>query len=199
MAGALCQVCTSLQRHLHQCDVAGGGARQAALIRPRWHCVRRGSRDYVRTNSLARLLGMMGSAHDGEALKAARIADRLVRDAGCTWFDVEVFGFVLALTAFSTNALAQNNITVLTPTTDSCLSYTRAIEANDFMLTEGVNGWALGYLSGVAQATGIDILRDAAAPDLFRQLYSVCKAEPRQLLSAALEGIARNLIAAKRH
>jgi len=87
----------------------------------------------------------MGSAHDGQALNAARIADRLVRDAGCTWFDVEVFGFVLALTAFSTNALAQNNITVLTPTTDSCLSYTRAIEANDFMLTEGVNGWALAW------------------------------------------------------
>ena len=141
----------------------------------------------------------MGSAHDGQALNAARIADRLGRDAGRTWFDVEVFGFVLALTAFSTNALAQNNITVLTPTTDSCLSYTRAIEANDFMLTEGVNGWALGYLSGVAQGTGIDILRDEAAPDLFRQLYSACKAEPRQLLSVVLEGIARNLLAAKRH
>jgi len=110
-----------------------------------------------------------------------------------------VFSFVLALTAFSTNALAQNNIMVLTPTTDSCLSYTQAMEANDLILTEGLNGWALGYLSGVAQGTGIDILRDAAAPDLFRQLYLVCKAQPRQLLSVALEGIARNLIAARRH
>jgi len=109
---------------------------------------------------------MMGSAHDGEALNA-RIADRLGRDAGCTWFDVEVFGFVLALTAFSTNALAQNNITVLTPTTDSCLSYTRAIEANDFMLTEGVNGWALawfGFASRVELAKQITPLNPATRP-----------------------------------
>jgi hypothetical protein len=37
---------------------------------------------------LARLLGMLGSDHDGEALNAARMADRLVREAGVTWFDV---------------------------------------------------------------------------------------------------------------
>ena len=36
---------------------------------------------------LARLLGMTGSAHDGEALNAARLADRLVRDRGVTWID----------------------------------------------------------------------------------------------------------------
>ena len=37
---------------------------------------------------LARLLGMMGSQHDGEALNAARLADKLVREQGITWFDV---------------------------------------------------------------------------------------------------------------
>jgi hypothetical protein len=37
---------------------------------------------------LARLLGMIGSAHDGEALNAARLADRLIRDRELTWFDV---------------------------------------------------------------------------------------------------------------
>lgn len=34
---------------------------------------------------LARLLGMVGSTHDGEALNAARLADRLVRNEGLTW------------------------------------------------------------------------------------------------------------------
>ncbi len=34
---------------------------------------------------LSRVLGMMGSDHDGEVLNAARMADRLVRDAGLTW------------------------------------------------------------------------------------------------------------------
>jgi hypothetical protein len=37
---------------------------------------------------LARLLGMIGSDHDGEALNAARMADRLVREKGLTWDDV---------------------------------------------------------------------------------------------------------------
>lgn len=36
---------------------------------------------------LARLLGMTGSAHDGEALNAARLADRLLKDRGVTWTD----------------------------------------------------------------------------------------------------------------
>jgi hypothetical protein len=37
---------------------------------------------------LVKLLGMVGSAHDGEALNAARLADKLLRDAGLTWADV---------------------------------------------------------------------------------------------------------------
>src|SRR3954471_3160878 len=37
---------------------------------------------------LARLLAMMGAAHDGEALNASRLADRLVRESGATWLDV---------------------------------------------------------------------------------------------------------------
>ena len=37
------------------------------------------------TTKLARLLGMIGSIHDGEALNAARLANRLVAEAGSTW------------------------------------------------------------------------------------------------------------------
>jgi hypothetical protein len=37
---------------------------------------------------LARLLGVMGSDHDGEVLNAARMADRLVREQGATWHEV---------------------------------------------------------------------------------------------------------------
>ena len=35
---------------------------------------------------LARLLGMCGSNSDNEALSAARLADRLIRARGVTWF-----------------------------------------------------------------------------------------------------------------
>ena len=39
---------------------------------------------------LARVLGMLGSAHDGEALAAARQAERLRADAGLTWADIVI-------------------------------------------------------------------------------------------------------------
>lgn len=37
---------------------------------------------------LSQLLGMIGSSHDGEALSAARAADRMVKQANATWSDV---------------------------------------------------------------------------------------------------------------
>ena len=37
---------------------------------------------------LIKLLGMIGSAHDGEALNAAKLANKLVREASLTWSDV---------------------------------------------------------------------------------------------------------------
>ena len=37
---------------------------------------------------LAKLLGMTGSQHEGEALNAMRLANRIVREAQMTWFDV---------------------------------------------------------------------------------------------------------------
>ena len=39
-------------------------------------------------DKLAKLLGMTGSSHDGEALNAARMADRLRRDLGLQWSDI---------------------------------------------------------------------------------------------------------------
>lgn len=37
---------------------------------------------------LAKCVGLLGSAHDGEALAAGRAADLLIRQAGLTWLDV---------------------------------------------------------------------------------------------------------------
>lgn len=44
--------------------------------------------DRVDRQRLEKLLGLMGSPHDGEALAAARKADALVRSAKLTWADV---------------------------------------------------------------------------------------------------------------
>jgi len=35
-----------------------------------------------------RVIAMVGSAHDGEAPAAARLAERLLRDGGLTWADL---------------------------------------------------------------------------------------------------------------
>jgi hypothetical protein len=37
---------------------------------------------------LAKLLGMLGSGHDGEVVNAARAADRVVRGSGLRWPDI---------------------------------------------------------------------------------------------------------------
>jgi hypothetical protein len=39
---------------------------------------------------LTKLLGMMGSQHDGEALAAARQAERLRAEAGLTWAEIVI-------------------------------------------------------------------------------------------------------------
>jgi hypothetical protein len=41
---------------------------------------------------LTKLLGLLGSNHDGEVVAAARAAQRLVKDAGMQWEDVLFFG-----------------------------------------------------------------------------------------------------------
>jgi hypothetical protein len=40
------------------------------------------------TERFVRVIAMVGSAHDGEALTAARLAERLLRDGGLTWADL---------------------------------------------------------------------------------------------------------------
>ena len=44
--------------------------------------------DVSAAQRLVRLLGMLGSAHDGEALNAGRMADRLIRERGLTWSQI---------------------------------------------------------------------------------------------------------------
>src|SRR6516164_8531270 len=44
--------------------------------------------DSLDRERLARIIGMVGSTYDGEALAGARQADKLIRAAGLTWPDV---------------------------------------------------------------------------------------------------------------
>jgi hypothetical protein len=58
---------------------------------------------------LARVLGLTGSSMDGEALTAARTADRLVRDSGRTWADfIEAYKVAETATAAAAELLGEN-------------------------------------------------------------------------------------------
>ena len=55
-------------------------------------------------------------------------------------------------------------------------------------------GWALGFLSGVVQATGIDFLRNVSSQEAMSRLLSACRNQPTKSLSVASEEIAEALI-----
>jgi hypothetical protein len=100
-----------------------------------------------------------------------------------------------AAVAASSPALAQHTVRVLTPSSDVCRSFTAAMDASDTAPLLALSGWALGFLSGVAQGTGIDFLRDQDGSKLLVRLYSECSKQPNKLLSFAVEEMANALVA----
>jgi hypothetical protein len=64
----------------------------------------------------------------------------------------------LALTLFTVSTQAEATVRVLTTTADSCLAFTTAMDAISALFA-----WTLGFLSGVAQGTGTDYLRNVDA------------------------------------
>src|SRR6185312_11345823 len=66
----------------------------------------------------------------------------------------------LALTA---PAMAQQRIKILAPSEDTCSALTAAMDAGDTSKVLSLGGWALGFLSGIAQESGKDILRDVTS------------------------------------
>jgi hypothetical protein len=100
---------------------------------------------------------------------------------------------LLILAFLSQPAAAQQKIQILTPTDDSCAIFTAAMDSGDpKVVAQG--GWALGFLSGVAQGAGVDILRGATAQGVMNRLYKVCQEQPRRAVSVVLEEIARSLV-----
>jgi len=94
-------------------------------------------------------------------------------------------------------ASAQQSIKILTPTSDSCAAFVEALDTNQEPLLVALGGWATGYLSGVAQGTGIDFLRsvEPGNASVFLRLRKECQRQPKELLSVALENISREMIA----
>ena len=92
-------------------------------------------------------------------------------------------------------ASADQGIKFLAPPVDTCRAYTAAVFGNNRMSLVGFSGWFLGFLSGMAQGTGIDFLRDANVDDLNKRLYEECRAQPDEPLSSVVEEMAKKLMA----
>jgi hypothetical protein len=103
-----------------------------------------------------------------------------------------------AIVAASHAASAQQNVRILTPSLDTCSAFTKAMDAKDEARLAGLTGWTLGYLSGVAQGSGVDFLRNAEASKLFTRLYAGCSTQPSKSLSLAVEEMAREFLASRK-
>ncbi len=100
-----------------------------------------------------------------------------------------------AIVMGGTETSAEQAIRLLTPPVDTCRAYTAAVFGNDRSTLVGLSGWFLGFLSGMAQGTGIDFLRNEDVEKLNHRLYDGCRAQPDRSLSIAAEEIAKSLIA----
>jgi hypothetical protein len=106
---------------------------------------------------------------------------------------VIVLAWAIAMGGSETSA--DQGIKVLTPPVDTCRAYTAAVFGNNRMTLVGFSGWFLGFLSGMAQGTGIDFLRDADVEDLNKRLYEGCREQPDKSLSSVVEEMSKSLIA----
>lgn len=91
---------------------------------------------------------------------------------------------------------AQQAVKILTPTADSCAAFMAAMDSGDPTKVTALGGWALGFLSGVAQGANVDILRGATARGVMNRLYSDCQKQPERPMSVVLEGMAHSLVTA---
>lgn len=107
---------------------------------------------------------------------------------------------ITAIVCHAQYAVAQENIKILTPNSDSCAVFIQALNTNQesqLSTLIALGGWATGYLSGVAQGTGIDFLRAVQPPNtsVFLRLEKECQQQPKERLSIVLEKLSREMIA----
>jgi hypothetical protein len=90
---------------------------------------------------------------------------------------------------------AESIVKVLTPVDDTCLAYTKAMESVDNS-TATLGNWVVGFFSGVAQGSNVDILKDVGTIELLQRVYFRCMTNPDEEMSASAERVARELLAA---
>ncbi|HUJ03579.1 MAG TPA: hypothetical protein VLW75_08085 [Rhizomicrobium sp.] len=99
----------------------------------------------------------------------------------------------LAILALARPAAAGQEIKILIPSDDNCTAFTAAMDSGDRQKMLSLGGWALGFLSGMAQGSGKDILHNATSKSIFDQLYDKCSAQPNRPITVLLQEMAESL------
>lgn len=106
-----------------------------------------------------------------------------------------LLGAVLMAIVVAPPAFAAPSIKLLVPSDDNCAAFVTAMNNGDRAAMLSLGGWVLGFMSGVAQETGKDILRGATSEGLFDQLSAECQRDPNKPMSAIVEQMTNSLIA----
>lgn len=106
-----------------------------------------------------------------------------------------MLGVSLLAIAFAAPAYAEPSIKILVPSDDNCAALVTAMNNGDTATMLSLGGWALGFLSGVAQQTGKDILRSTTSESLLDQLSATCQKDPTKPMSAIVEQMSITLMA----
>jgi hypothetical protein len=105
---------------------------------------------------------------------------------------------VLAVAAIASPGHAQNGIRILIPREDTCSAFLAAFNGDDRVALLSLGGWALGYLSGIAQQIGKDILHDMTSEILMDRIADGCQRQPSKPMSSVVMEIANALLAGAR-
>jgi hypothetical protein len=100
----------------------------------------------------------------------------------------------LLILSVAVPSAAQQTIKILPPINDSCAEFMGGMETGDPTKLAVLASWALGFVSGIALGTGVDVLRRMTGPDVVSRLYSDCQKQPGRALSVTVEEMARSLI-----
>jgi hypothetical protein len=101
---------------------------------------------------------------------------------------------VLALAAGAATAQAQPGIRLLIPSDNTCNAFLAALDSGNRTAMLSLGGWALGYLSGIAQQSGKDILHDVASESLMDRIADTCQRQPDRAMSSVVMEIANSLL-----
>lgn len=105
------------------------------------------------------------------------------------------FAFLAAVSASAAAPTATQPIKLLIPSQDTCPAFVQALNSGDTTTMLSLGGWALGFLSGVAQASGKDILGDTTSQAVMDQIAEACKDDPDKPISSIVETLSQSLSA----